>query len=647
MTDPAADAVDAWAETFAPGDARLLDALRSAPRRFLRRHGCVLMDSPAPGYAAAVRIYRSVAVVTAAGLVRSAEMFHVPDLDAFEADEGERSATFAATGWDDRATLFSPAPPPRRLREAAPSLDWNGAACLAAVPEQARRVEFLLNADLAGYRGGEAVFEAPPAGSPAGHRRLRPEAREGLEALLRAGISATAPAALDGFRDRLDRERLEALTAAAANSVRAFNWLSGQDRSGRDPDLALRRTQAARAYPVAWPLLSAPVGPVAEAVSASQPLGPALAAALGIPEGVVRRINGLTAADAGIAGGDAAALSRVAKRVERLPPGAAPRTSGGWRSFFSALALSDASARFLGRDAGAALLASAAGSWDRLDAEALAQAAGGLRDMLADLHSNLVEPAARAVGLPRWSLERTAEAVFGGRSLVQVAEASAWWHERQADVRAFLGEAFPPPGQPRGARTWPPLHPGGPWTAPNGLVVHVLSDEAALVDEHRLMGHCVNQYAANCILEGAHIVSIRRTGQAVPVGTAEFMQATLLSLAGTMRELPDAALTDLPLPVSQFRARKNGMPEAAGWEALWAYCGAIFTGALEIEKDALRDALARRREAVAKGLSDACYDDSLPGAVRKAWELYSPALPRSLAKRGPSALAARTQGRAA
>jgi hypothetical protein len=164
-------------------------------------------------------------------------------------------------------------------------------------------------------------------------------------------------------------------------------------------------------------------------------------------------------------------------------------------------------------------------------------------------------------------------------------------------------------------------------------MVEALTDEAALVDEHERMLHCVNGYAANCLLGGSHILSVRAPGVRIPFGTAEISQAALLPLAKTCLEPPDAPLTQLPPAVVQFKARKNLVPPTEGWEALWAYVSAILTGELSLDVAALTESLARRRRHSGRP-SLACYDDRANGALVEAWKLYAAVLPKQVVRRG-------------
>jgi hypothetical protein len=626
-----------WLDAAARGDAAMREVLLGSLGRFMRRNGCAFARSPAPGWTAVARIDRGAVAVTDDGLVRSVEFFHVPDLDAFLRDEAERSATFRACAWDDRAAIFTPAMPPRRTRQEPPTLDWDGSACAASAPDQVRRIEYLLNADLRSHSGASAVLQETDGQA---HRRLRPELARSLAGTLRDVQGGAASRALDALRACLREDRLDALSRAGSNSVRSYNWLCGQDLGGVDGVLAVRRTQAAMAYPFAWPLLSAPMGEVSEAVREARPLAPAVARALGVSEGDLRRMNGMPASAAGMGHPDAAAAARAARIVARMPPGKPPATDAGWRAFFAAVALADLATR-----QPSALLATAAGKWDAINPDDIAMASTGLADMVSDLHANLAWPIAQSQGIRGLEPEATRAVLVGARSLEEIARASAWWHASQAEVRLRLGTMFPWPGQAAGGKSWLPLVLGGePFTAPNGLLLVPLLDEDALRDEHARMGHCINTYAEAALHRGSHLLSVRREGVPLPIGTVEIEQEEILRLAGKMSEPPDAWATQLPPAVKQFKGARNAVPELEGWLALWAYVGAILTGELEVDADGLRAGLAARRRdsglrLAASGPYSTHYDHRRDGALIQAWKLYSPALPKSASKRGPSAFA--------
>lgn len=630
-----------WAAASSGGDASLARMLLACARRFLLRHGCAHFDVAEQGWISSVRIFRAMAAIRDDGTVRSAELFRTRDPAAFHVDTRERAASLDEAAWDDRASVFSHLLPPRRTRDVPTVLDYDGTACLAVLPDMVRQFEFLLNADLQRAPAAADIVLAP--GPRTSHRPMRPAIRAAFAVALGLIVAREAPLALAAFRARLDGNRLATLGRAGSNGVRAYNWLCGLDRGSCHPASARRRLQAASAYPLAWTLIAGTTGPAAEAVEAERPLAQALASQLGVAESAVRRLASLDAEAAGLAAApDAAGMVRLAASVARMPPGASPRTPDGWRAFFGALSLADALDRIRQGmpPCGPGLLASAAGKWDGLDARALAQAARGIGDMAHDFHVNAMWPTARHHGVPGWTEARSLDAIIGGRTLSQLAEASAWWHGEQAVIRESLGNLHPFPGRGvSGAKSWPPLHKGGePWRCANGLIVVPLLDERALVVEHERLGHCVNQYAANCLVGGSHILSVRVADGSKSLGTVEFRQDEIIRLAGKLSEPPDVPVMTLPPGSTQFMREGNDPPRLEAWVALWDYAAALLTGALEVDAKALVAALEIRIASAGTGSVASCYDTSNPAAAADGWFAYLPLLPKSVARRGPAAL---------
>lgn len=623
----------AWATAASADQPELQPLLLQGIAGFLRRHGCRFMSHPTPGLRAALLLFRGMVVVQDGGMVRSAELFNIRDWDGFETCPRERALVFATMRWDDRAAIFTPKPPPRRTREPLPTLDWDGAALRRALPDQLRMFEYRLNLALRGIPAPTLLDDAGDGTER--HRRLLPEWREALGGILDTVQSAAAGMALAALRECLSGDRLAAMTAAGMNSVKAHNWLCGQRGRSQDARIGEARTQAALAFPLAWPLLNVTQGPVEQAVEERRPLAPAIATALAVPEAAVRRLGRVSVAAAGLDAPDLAAVARVMERAARMPPGPLPQGDAAWRAFFGAVELADAAAAATAEpELATTLLASAAGRWAALDAGSLARHTGDLDDALLDLHANLLAPLARTAGGEAGAVVGK-RLVIGNRSLMQVAEFVEWWQGNRAELHARLSGAFPM-ADGGNAFSWPPLHPKGAWTAANGLLVQPLTSDAALKQEHERMGHCVDLYTDRCLLRGCHILSVRRPGVVRPLGTFEVDQDVLLPLAASMTEPPDAPLLQLPPGVVQFKAANNHRPEADAWEALWGYVSAILTGGLKLDADGLRNSLSQRKGAAgSQGLvRGACYDERATGAIQQAWRAYAPALPRALAKRG-------------
>ena len=632
-----------WAHSCCGNSQHVANILVHSMNRFLQRHGCSFLADPAPGWLGLVRIHRAAAVLDSNGVVHSIEMLPILDIQEFERNQLERGLVLDSAQWDDNAALFTQVPPPRRTQQEPARLDWNGNECIRRLPDQMWQLELLVNKDLLRHPGADNVLCSPLRETNNGHRHFLPEVSLQTTRLIRDIQAKNAAASLDCFRDLLDQDKMEALSSAHANSVGSYNWLAGQQRSGCNKALARLRTQAALAYPVAWSFLTQPVGVVQQAIEDSLPLSPVLASVLGVSESIVRKLNGLTAQGAKISVPSTQDAVDLASKVARMPPGKVPQTQQGWQAYLCALDACNAAARLLADSrAGDRLLASASGRWDGMNVEDMHQCSLGLGDMVADLHANLLGPVASLSGLDHWSEYQSIEILLGSRGLEQLAASSLWWHNEQGHIHQLLANTFPPDKDLNKTRSWAPLHGSLAWIAANGLQVHALCSENQLVAEHNLMGHCVNQYSGRCLVDGSHILSIRQDGERVPLATAEINGCELLEIAGTYSDVPDSYLTRLPPSVIQFKAARNAVPDTKAWQALWSYIGAILTGGLELDKEGLKNGLARRKASYEKygGRNAlACYDHSREQSVMEAWKLYSKALPKALAKRGPRALA--------
>jgi hypothetical protein len=632
-----------WCSQAAGGNQQLKAMLTHCCFRHLRRFGCLLIVKPAPGYAALARIFRSALVVHNSGLVQSAELFRIRNLEVFENSVEERIGTFAETSWDNKSASFSPTQPPRRTRETPSCLDWDGSACISFLSDQIRQFEYSLNSACVDLPVAMTLLEG---NNGAAHRKLQTELRKDFGEALRYFVCYEASQVLMQFREYLDREACTLLGYAGANSVHGYNWLMGFQEGQQNLALSCRRKQAVQAFPCAWSLISMPSGRVREAVEMDQPLTKTLAKELGIDEACAKRMNGMRPAWVGFASSPSPEIlmAFVHSEVARMPIGRSPKTVDGWRAYRSALVLSKV-LRHISVERGENLLAGVAGSWDSLPSDDLARGAAGFDDMIADFHANLAWPVAKYLGLSLWTKLETMELFAGGRNLIQLASASSWWHANQAEVRAHLGTLFPMVGQARsGKGEWPCLHKqGGPWIATNGLVITPLINEASLHDEHVRLGHCVDTYAAKCLYSGSHILSVR-THDGTSIATAEISQSSsggvmsILNLVKTLAEPPDAEILSLPPSVIQFRASMNGIPPHAAWQALWEYVSAIMTGALDIDIEELQMGLLHRNAMVKEGAPLTCYDYRVEGALVEAWKCYAPMMPKSAQRKGIDSL---------
>lgn len=193
-------------------------------------------------------------------------------------------------------------------------------------------------------------------------------------------------------------------------------------------------------------------------------------------------------------------------------------------------------------------------------------------------------------------------ALVGSRRPKAFREAVALWHRRVASLSALRHEKQADrPG-------WPPLC--APWQSVCGrFEIVALTSAAALVEEGRLLQHCVGGYYEICRRGDTQILSLREDGRRV---------ATI--------EIRLTAALDAPeLQVGQFQARRNTAPSEHLHTPLRDFVRAIRTGMhpMNVAK------LACYRKRMRDTWDGAWRSDALPiGHAREVFDLYLPLLPR-------------------
>lgn len=172
-----------------------------------------------------------------------------------------------------------------------------------------------------------------------------------------------------------------------------------------------------------------------------------------------------------------------------------------------------------------------------------------------------------------------------------VASLSALRHERRADR----------PG-------WPRLC--APWVSPCGrFEVMALSSAADLVEEGRLLDHCVGGYYDICRRGDTQILSLREAGRR----------------AATIEVKLGEDSDDLTFEIGQFKARRNTAPLAHHHEGLREFLRAIRTGRHPVEAQAI----ARHRKRMRKIWDGNWHSDAMTLAhAREVFSFYLPLLPR-------------------
>ncbi len=193
-------------------------------------------------------------------------------------------------------------------------------------------------------------------------------------------------------------------------------------------------------------------------------------------------------------------------------------------------------------------------------------------------------------------------AIIGPRKPKAFQEAVGLWHRRVATLSALRHEhTAERPG-------WPELC--APWRSACGShELVVLSSAADLVEEGRLLDHCVGGYYAICRRGDTQILSLRENGKRI---------ATLELTLG-----PDLGV--LALAVGQFKAYRNSTPPAHLHDPLRAFLRDVRNGDHPVNAARLAHYRKKMRD-----VWDGTWNSealSLDHA-RKAFPFYLPLLPR-------------------
>lgn len=193
-------------------------------------------------------------------------------------------------------------------------------------------------------------------------------------------------------------------------------------------------------------------------------------------------------------------------------------------------------------------------------------------------------------------------AIVGPRRSKAFQEGVGLWHRRVASLSALRHErAADRPG-------WPPLC--SPWRSQcRRFEIVVLSSAADLVEEGRILDHCVGGYYDICRRGDTQILSLREDGRRV---------ATVELKLG----LYPAALT---IEVGQFSSHRNSRPARHLHEPLREFLRDIRVGAHAVDTGRL----ARYRKRMRDTWDGGWRSDALPIAhAREVFPFYLPLLPR-------------------
>lgn len=195
-------------------------------------------------------------------------------------------------------------------------------------------------------------------------------------------------------------------------------------------------------------------------------------------------------------------------------------------------------------------------------------------------------------------------AILGPRKAGAVQNAVGLWHRRVASLSALRHErSVERPG-------WPALC--APWTSGCGRYqIVVLASAADLVDEGRILDHCVGGYYDICRRGDTQILSLRQDGKRV---------ATIELKLG-------ADLTAITIEVGQFKAFRNSSPAVDLHDPLRAFLRAVRDGDHPVDGGKL----ARYRKTMRNVWDGAWNSNALTLAhAREVFPFYLPLLPRGV-----------------
>lgn len=395
------------------------------------------------------------------------------------------------------------------------------------------------------------------------------------------------------FLGRLDQERIKAIRVSGLPpQLSRYNSFQNSNAN------SAYRIQAAEAIPLLGYLLGAETHRaerLRHLVDDGQPLWPALADTLGVPEETVRWIRNKTADEVGEAW--LGRIHTLLPDLSRLPPEKRPKNREEWTAYTDfILVLNQPDAR-AARNHWLKDLARlgwvparqkfAAMNADPADLLEVHDFVWGLTQALYyELTPEPDLPVIRRIGRmgrnrddDNWqALTQAVDAMFYGTSILKQVRASLRWHELQLRPEDEATDTIETAPDSRALSNWP-----APFNGPaklGKLYAHFLITPAQLKDEGLRMQHCVGSYDYQCLYGGANIVSFRDENSR-SVSTAEL-------------RLDDRG-KQLRMTVAQHKARNNGEPPPDAVNALQQLLTLLNDEKMLPRLDAMREQLVQRQ----------------------------------------------------
>jgi hypothetical protein len=456
---------------------------------------------------------------------------------------------------------------------------------------------------------------------------------------------------------------------------RCVNWLCGaplSDCQGEQADparLAYFRQQAVLASPLLALLANDQIGDIRhnmrspwEAIDLGQPLIPMLVSWC-LPRWTVwsgkpsiwaaRKFLSLRLED--VIGpatpSSSVSASGIMRVLMSVKPDHVPHNSAEWAVALACLKAVIRTDNDGGGEGVQTFLRAVEGRWTDLDVDDVIRT--HVPDVAADLACNLIAPLALLEeeggffaehGDPFLSthLHRQwfAISLLVSTTAAATVETSRLWHARHPAIHDRLGNLHPHPN-PLPFPSWDALTQD--FTASSGASVRFIADRDALKAEGEAMAHCVATYAPSCMQGHTYIASIRDV-DGCRLSTLEVDGCRLeRAVNGWKQDEPRLCLR-------QHQGHGNSRPGALATQAAEEWLGAVVSGRLAVDWNALHAAVRRRMDELhSHGLDastavvdfiQAAYDTTAPGALEAAWLEYRSILPRSLRRGGLDGLRA-------
>lgn len=427
----------------------------------------------------------------------------------------------------------------------------------------------------------EALFRGMPPVSASG--------RKDAVAALRDIQSIHYRNAVTDFLDGLNGEVIQAIRASGlAPTVANYNTYQRCE-----PTAARYRIQAAGAIPLLGYLFGEGnhlAIRLRRLVDDGQPLWPALADTVGVPEETVRWLRNKTADD--VSDVWLGRIPVLLRSLAFLPPEKRPKNPDEWTAYTDFALVIDRPAtssqhalwiQDLGRLGWVAARkkfeAMYAAPSDLLEIKDL------LREIIGAVGGELLPQVAhqwRREDDPEWQrLTEAIETLFFDISILKQIRTSLLWHELQ--LRPRVDEEAPEEVLPDKL----PAQRLGSWPAPldkplkvGSLYAHFLTTTAELHLEGQRMEHCVGNYSSSCLFSGSNIVSLRKSDDR-SVSTAELRQIKRGKRLG--------------FEVIQHKAHRNSTPPPEAQAALHRLLAHLETESMQPRLQQMREDLEKRQ----------------------------------------------------